>query len=74
MRVKLDQVVGKIRDEFPDDEVDTPDWPTWIGVIPAVTQFSAPDADPSRNKTGTTPGYIAEYTGIDTHLAQYRKK
>ena len=73
MRVKLDQVAGKIRDEFPDDEADTPDWPTWIGVIPAVTQFSAPDADPDRNKTCVTPEYIEGYTGIDTHLAQYRK-
>ena len=74
MRVKLDQVAGKIRDEFPDDEADTPDWATWIGIIPAATQFSVPEADPIRNKTCATPGYLAEYAGIDTRLAQYRKK
>jgi nitroimidazol reductase NimA-like FMN-containing flavoprotein (pyridoxamine 5'-phosphate oxidase superfamily) len=73
MRVKLEQVAGKIRDEFPDEEVDTPDWPTWIGVIPATTQFAAPSADPKRNKA-TLPAYIAEYEGIDKNLPQFRNK
>ncbi|KAF3997166.1 pyridoxamine 5'-phosphate oxidase family protein [Glaciimonas immobilis] len=74
MRVKLDQAAGKIRDEFPDEEADTPDWPTWIGVIPAAITFAAPDPDPRRNKTDLTPQYIADYAGIDDHVAQYRNK
>jgi nitroimidazol reductase NimA-like FMN-containing flavoprotein (pyridoxamine 5'-phosphate oxidase superfamily) len=73
MRVKLEQAVGKIRDEFPDEEVDTPDWPTWIGVIPVITQFVAPSPDPKRNKV-TLPRYIAEYESIDKNLPQYPNK
>ncbi|QRX84058.1 pyridoxamine 5'-phosphate oxidase family protein [Glaciimonas sp. PAMC28666] len=74
MRVKLEQVAGKIRDEFPDDETDTPNWPTWIGVIPSITKFHAADADPSRNKVGAPPSYIVEYTGIDGRLRPNKKK
>lgn len=73
MRVKLEQVAGKIRDEFPDEETDNPDWPTWIGVIPATTQFAAPNADPKRNKV-TLPSYIEEYKSIDKNFPRYRDK
>ncbi|MGS0740338.1 pyridoxamine 5'-phosphate oxidase family protein [Glaciimonas sp. GG7] len=74
MRVSLAQAVGKIRDEFPDEETDTPDWPTWIGVIPAKMQFSAPDPDPARNTVAAPPSYISHYQGIDVYRSQYRIK
>jgi nitroimidazol reductase NimA-like FMN-containing flavoprotein (pyridoxamine 5'-phosphate oxidase superfamily) len=74
MRVKLDQAVGKIRDEFPDEETDTPDWPTWIGVIPAKIQFGVPDPDPTRNTITKLPSYIDGYKGIDEYRSQYRCK
>lgn len=73
-RAELIQVAGKIRDEFPDEETDSPEWPTWIGVIPAALRFAGPDADPRRNRMAGPPGYIADYRGVDRHEPRYRTK
>jgi nitroimidazol reductase NimA-like FMN-containing flavoprotein (pyridoxamine 5'-phosphate oxidase superfamily) len=74
MRVKLDQAVGKIRDEYPDEETDTPDWPVWIGVLPARLHFDAPDPDPFRNQQPAAPENLCCYSGIDTFLPSYPYK
>jgi hypothetical protein len=50
MRIKLDQVSAKIRDEYPDEETVDPAWPVWVGVIPARLVFGAPL--PARSETG----------------------
>lgn len=71
LRLKLEQVAAKVRDEFPDEESVSPDWPAWIGVIPARTVFGAPLADPSRNKIATPPANIAAYQGKDPHQPRY---
>lgn len=74
MRISLEYAVGKVQDEFPDEETQTPDWPTWIGVIPAKTAFLAPTPDPSRNTVQAPPQNIVGYPGIDTHVPQLEKK
>lgn len=70
MRLKMVQVSVKVRDEFPDKEHITPDWPAWIGVIPAKTVFGPPIADPVRNKISLAPAYIADYKGHDDHQSR----
>lgn len=74
MRVKLDQAVGKIRDEYPDEEADTPDWPAWIGVLPARLRFDAPDPDPRRNHASAAPENLRSYRGIDSFQPTYPYK
>lgn len=74
MRIALDQAVGKIRDEFPDEESDTPDWPTWIGIIPAKITFLAPVADASRNTIADVPDNIQSYKNIDDYAPQFAEK
>lgn len=71
LKIKLDQVSAKIRDEFPDEETVSPDWPTWIGVIPAKMVFGTPVADPARNKIEFVPEYITQYQGSDGHRPRY---
>jgi hypothetical protein len=71
LRLRIEQVSAKTRDEFPDEEHISPDWPTWIGVIPAKTIFAVPIADPSRNKAEPLPAYIAQYRGKDQHEPGY---
>ncbi len=73
MRISLDQAVGKVRDEFPDEESDSPDWPAWIGVIPAKTVFLAPIPDQKRNKISTVPKNIAAYESIDFYQPRFEK-
>jgi nitroimidazol reductase NimA-like FMN-containing flavoprotein (pyridoxamine 5'-phosphate oxidase superfamily) len=67
MRLKLDQVSAKIRDEFPDEEMTDPNWPVWVGVIPAKLVFSEPIADPERNRIFPAPAHIAGHRGNDKH-------
>lgn len=74
MRVKLDQAAGKIRDEYPDEETDTPEWPAWIGVIPAHVSFDMPVPDTSRNQVTTVPSDLINYTGIDKFRPDYASK
>jgi nitroimidazol reductase NimA-like FMN-containing flavoprotein (pyridoxamine 5'-phosphate oxidase superfamily) len=71
MRIKLDQVSAKVRDDFPDAEEVEPNWPVWVGVLPAVTAFAAPVADPARNKINPAPRHVAGYFGNDNHIPHY---
>jgi nitroimidazol reductase NimA-like FMN-containing flavoprotein (pyridoxamine 5'-phosphate oxidase superfamily) len=71
MRLKLQEVSAKIRDEFPDEETVSPDWPAWIGVVPAKIVFAPPVSDPSRNKVGAPPAYIDQYQGSDRYTPRY---
>jgi nitroimidazol reductase NimA-like FMN-containing flavoprotein (pyridoxamine 5'-phosphate oxidase superfamily) len=71
LRLKLDQVSAKVRDEFPDAEEVSPDWPAWIGVIPARTTFLPPVADPTRNKIAEVPDNISQFRGRDQHQPGY---
>lgn len=64
MRLKLDQVSAKVRDGWPDEESVDPDWPVWVGVLPAATSFGAPLADPVRNRMGL-PDHVAHHAGLD---------
>jgi len=70
LRLKLDQVSAKTRDEWPDEETVNPDWPVWVGVIPAVMTFTTPHADPNRN-CQPIPSHIQEYHGHDRHQPRY---
>ncbi|TAL54569.1 MAG: pyridoxamine 5'-phosphate oxidase family protein [Pandoraea sp.] len=74
MRIRLSTVSAKARDEFPDKETDNPDWPVWVGVIPARLAFGAPEADPVRNKVSPAPEQVREYAGIDRFTPTYRFK
>jgi nitroimidazol reductase NimA-like FMN-containing flavoprotein (pyridoxamine 5'-phosphate oxidase superfamily) len=65
MRVKLDQVSAKIRDEYPDQETVDPDWPVWVGVIPAKLVFGAPLPDPVRNRVAIAPEHVAGFRSKD---------
>jgi nitroimidazol reductase NimA-like FMN-containing flavoprotein (pyridoxamine 5'-phosphate oxidase superfamily) len=60
MRLKLEQVAAKVRSGFPDEEEVAPDWPVWIGVLPAAVAFGAPVPDPVRNRTDL-PDALAGY-------------
>lgn len=70
LRLKLDQVSAKVRDEWPDEETVDADWAVWVGVLPATTTFSASIADPSRNRQ-PEPTHVREHTGLDTHSPRY---
>jgi nitroimidazol reductase NimA-like FMN-containing flavoprotein (pyridoxamine 5'-phosphate oxidase superfamily) len=71
MRIRLDQVAAKIRDEYPDEETVDPDWPVWVGVIPAKLAFGAPLPDPVRNRTAAAPEHIAAFGGKDDFCPAY---
>lgn len=71
MRLRLDQVSAKIRDAYPDQETVDPDWPVWIGVIPAKLEFGAPRPDPVRNRTAAPPEHIAGFCGKDDFRPAY---
>jgi uncharacterized protein len=75
MRIRLDSVSAKIRDEFPDEETGDPDWPVWVGVVPAKLTFGQPDPDPARNRIEPAPEHVRDYRGIDDHFVPgYRAK
>jgi hypothetical protein len=74
MRILLDSVAAKIRDEYPDEEEDAPDWPAWVGVVPARLQFGKPDADPLRNRIEPAPDHVRTYIGIDNFEPAYPDK
>jgi hypothetical protein len=65
MRIKLDQVSAKIRDAYPDEETVDPDWPVWVGVIPARLVFGAPLPDPARNRVAIAPEQGAGFRSKD---------
>lgn len=71
MRIRLDQVAAKIRDEYPDEETVDPDWPVWVGVIPARLEFGAPLPDPVRNRMTEAPEHVAGFVGKDDFLPTY---
>lgn len=71
MRIKLDQASAKIRDEYPDEETVDPDWPVWVGVIPAKLVFGTPLPDPVRNRISMAPERIADFCGKDEFLPAY---
>jgi nitroimidazol reductase NimA-like FMN-containing flavoprotein (pyridoxamine 5'-phosphate oxidase superfamily) len=71
MRIKLDQVSAKIRDEYPDEETVDPDWPVWVGVIPAKLVFGAPLPDPVRNRVPVAPRHVAAFCGKDDFHPAY---
>jgi nitroimidazol reductase NimA-like FMN-containing flavoprotein (pyridoxamine 5'-phosphate oxidase superfamily) len=62
LRLKLDQVSAKVREGWPDEETVAPDWPVWVGVLPAATVFGAPLADPGRNRA-EMPDHVARHSG-----------
>lgn len=66
LRLTLDQVSAKVRDEWPDEETVDPDWPVWVGVLPAATSFSDAIADPTRNHQNA-PAHVRQYAGLDQH-------
>ncbi len=68
MRLPLEQVAAKVRDEFPDEETVGPDWPVWVGIIPATTQFGAPVPDPTRNTSAPLPEHVRRYRGRDKRV------
>lgn len=70
MRLKLDQVSAKVRAEWPDEETVGPDWPVWVGLIPAATTFAAPLPDPTRNLQ-PVPTHVQEHFRRDQHRARY---
>ncbi|HEX9174437.1 MAG TPA: pyridoxamine 5'-phosphate oxidase family protein [Telluria sp.] len=71
MRIRLDQVSAKIRDEYPDEETVDPDWPVWVGVIPARLVFDTPLPDPARNRVPVAPEHVADYRGKDAFRPAY---
>ena len=70
LRLKLDEVSAKVRDEWPDEETVGPDWPVWVGVLPATTTFGAPIADPTRNRQ-PLPAHVEQHRGRDGHRPRY---
>lgn len=70
LRLKLDQVSAKVRDEWPDEETVGPDWPVWVGVLPATTTFAAPIPDPTRNRQ-PAPAHVEGHRGRDHHRPHY---
>ena len=64
LRLKLEQVSAKVREGWPDEETVAPDWPVWVGVLPAATVFGAPVADPVRNRAAL-PEHVAQHRGLD---------
>jgi nitroimidazol reductase NimA-like FMN-containing flavoprotein (pyridoxamine 5'-phosphate oxidase superfamily) len=64
-RLPLTQASAKVRDEFPDQETVAPDWPAWIGIIPARTVFDAPLADPQRNRIEPPSAAVAGFASRD---------
>lgn len=70
LRLKLDQVSAKVRDEWPDEETGDPDWPVWVGVLPAATAFAAPLPDPTRNRA-PAPEHVQRHRGRDQHQPRY---
>jgi nitroimidazol reductase NimA-like FMN-containing flavoprotein (pyridoxamine 5'-phosphate oxidase superfamily) len=71
MRIKLDQVSAKIRDEYPDEETVDPAWPVWVGVIPARLVFGAPLPDPVRNRVPIAPEHVAGFRSMDRFSPAY---
>lgn len=69
MRLPLDQVAAKVRDEYPDEETIDPDWPVWVGIIPSTTEFGTPVQDPERNTALPTPAHVRQYRGRDKRVA-----
>lgn len=70
LRLKLDQVSAKVRDEWPDEETVDPDWPVWVGVLPATTTFSGALPDPLRNRQDL-PEHVQQHRGRDQHRPRY---
>ncbi len=70
MRLKLEQAAAKVRDEWPDEETVDPDWPVWVGVMPAATAFGTPLADPARNRAAV-PDHVTRHRGRDTHRPRF---
>jgi hypothetical protein len=71
MRIKLDQVSAKVRDEYPDEETVDPDWPVWVGVIPAKLVFGAPLPNPVRNRIPVAPEHVAGVRSMDGFAPAY---
>jgi nitroimidazol reductase NimA-like FMN-containing flavoprotein (pyridoxamine 5'-phosphate oxidase superfamily) len=71
MRIKLDQASAKIRDAYPDEETVDPDWPVWVGVIPAKLVFGVPLPDPVRNRIPVAPEHIAGFRSMDGFIPSY---
>lgn len=70
LRLKLDQVSAKVRDDWPDEETAGQDWPVWVGVLPAITAFGSPIPDPTRNRQSLPP-HVAQHGGRDRHRPRY---
>jgi hypothetical protein len=51
--------------EYPDEETVDPDWPVWVGVIPAKLVFGAPLPDPVRNRVAIAPEHVAGFRSKD---------
>jgi hypothetical protein len=71
VRIKLDQVSAKVRDAYPDEETVDPDWPVWVGVIPAKLVFGAPLPDPVRNWIPVAPEHVAGFRSMDGFAPAY---
>lgn len=70
LRLKLDEVSAKVRDEWQEEETVGPDWPVWVGALPAATTFCAPIADPTRNNQ-PLPAHVEQHRGRDRHHPRY---
>ena len=63
LRLKIEQVSAKVREGWPDEESVDPDWPVWVGVLPAETVFGTPLPDPLRNRAAL-PDHVAQYAAL----------
>jgi uncharacterized protein len=61
-RIRLDQVVAKIRNEFPDSEEHMPETPVWTGILPCSTVFRPPVAD-GRFPLTPLPPHLSAFKG-----------
>lgn len=72
IRIPLAEVAAKIRDDFADPETCEPDWPVWVGMIPARLTFGDAQPDPRCNRIEPVPDAVREYRGIDGFISRYR--